>query len=107
MKLGLGYFYRTAKIILRKGKFTIPPLFNAPKVRLFSSNKRNWCDENFSNNSNLDVSDIYLPVFPCQKIRKLYMIPRTPKLVKKVIINFWFIKGIPVVVQKNCEPELL
>ena len=88
MKLGLDDFWRTAKIILRKGKFTIPPLFNVPKVRLFSSNKTNWCDENFSNNFNLDVSDIYLPVFPCRKNQKLHMIPRTPKLVKKVIINF-------------------
>ena len=59
MKLG---FWRTAKIILRKGKFTIPPLFNAPKARFFSFNKTNRCDENFSNNFDFDDSDIYLPV---------------------------------------------
>ena len=62
---GLGDFWRTAKIILRKGEFTLPPVFNAAKARLFSSSKTNWCDENFSNNFNLDDSDIYLPVFPC------------------------------------------
>ena len=112
IKLGLGDFWQTAKIILKKVKFTIPPLFNAPKARLFSSNKANWCDENFSNNVNLDDSDIYLPVFPCGYNRKLYIIPITPKLVKKVIINFDSSKVpgpdcIPVVVQKNCEPELL
>ena len=62
MKLGLGDFWRTSKIILRKGKFAVPPLFNAPKARFFSFNKTNWCVENFSNNLNLDDSDIYLPV---------------------------------------------
>ena len=112
MKLGLSDFWRTAKIILRKGKFTLPPVFNAAKARLFSSSKTNWCDENFSNNFNLDDSDIYLPVFPCGNNRKLYIIAITPKLVKKVTINFDSSKlpgpdCIPVVVQKNCEPELL
>ena len=111
MKLGLGDFWRTAKIILRKGKFTLPPVFNAAKARLFSSSKTNWCDENFSNNFNLDDSDIYLPVFPCGNNRKHYIILITPKLVKKAIINFDLSKVpgpdcILVVIQKNCEPEL-
>ena len=111
MKLGLGDFWRTAKIILRKGKFTLPPVFNAAKTRLFSSSKTNSCDENFSNNFNLDDSDIYLPVFPCGNNWKHYIIPITPKLVKKAIINFDLSKVpgpdcILVVIQKNCEPEL-
>ena len=111
MKLGLGDFWRTAKIILRKGKFTLPPVFNAAKARLFSSSKTNWCDENFSNNFNLDDSDIYLPVFPCGNNRKHYIILITPKLVNKAIINFDLSKVpgpdcILVVIQKNCEPEL-
>ena len=72
MKLGLGDFWRTAKIILKKVKFTIPPLFDTLKARLFSSNTANWCDENFSNKVNLDDSDICLPVFPCGYNRKLY-----------------------------------
>ena len=110
MKLGLGDFWRTAKIILRKGKFTLPPVFNAAKARLFSSSKTNSCDENFSNNFNLDDSDIYLPVFPCGNNRK-HIILITPKLVKKAIINFDLSKVpgpdcILVVIQKNCEPEL-
>ena len=112
MKFGLGDVWQTAKIILRKVKFTTPSLFNAPKARLCSSNKTNLCDEDFSNNFNLDDSDIYLPVFPCGNNRKLYIIAITPKLVKKVTINFDSSKlpgpdCIPVVVQKNCEPELL
>ena len=73
--------------------------------------KTNLFDENFSNNSNLDDSDIYLPFFPCGNNRKLYIIPITPTLVKKVINNFDSSKVsgldyIPVVVQKNCQPEL-
>ena len=111
MKLGLGDFWQTAKIILRKGKFTTPPLFNAPKVRLCSSNKTNLCDEDFSNDFNLDDSDIYLPVFPYGNNRKHYIIPITPKLVKKAIINFDLSKVpcpacILMVVQRNCEPEV-
>ena len=48
----------------------------------------------------------------CRNNQKLYIIPITPKLVKKVIINFDSSKVhdpdcIPLVVQKNCEPELL
>ena len=111
MKLGLGDFWRTAKIIFRKGKFTLPPVFIAAKARLFLSSKTNSCDENFFNNFNLDDSDIYLHVFPFGNNRKLYIIAITPKLVKKVTINFDSSKlprpdCIPVVVQKNCEPEL-
>ena len=110
MKFGLGDFWQTAKIILRKGKFTLPPVFNAAKARLFSSSKTNSCDENFSNNFNLDDSDIYLPVFPCGNNRK-HIILITPKLVKKAIINFDLSKVpgpdcILVVIQRNCEPEL-
>ena len=80
MKFGLGDFWQTAKIILRKGKFTTPSLFNAPKARLCSSSKTNLCDEDFSNNFNLDDSDICLPVFPCGNNRK-HIILIIPKLV--------------------------
>ena len=112
MKFGLGDFWWTAKIILRKGKYTLPPVFNATKARLFSFSKTNLCDENVSNNFSLHDSDIYLPVFPCGNNRKLYIIAITLKLVKKGTINFDLSKlpgpdCIPVVVQKKCEPELL
>ena len=75
------------------------------------SNKTNLFDEIFSNNSNLDDLDIYLPVFPSRNNWKLYIIPITPTLVKKVINNFDSSKVsgldcIPVVVQKNYQPEL-
>ena len=67
--------------------------------------------ENFSKSSNLDDSGISLPVFPSRTNLKLHNISVTPKMVKKVITNFDLSKAsrtdcIPVVVLKNCEPEL-
>ena len=67
--------------------------------------------ENFSKNSNLDDSGISVPVFPSRTNLKLYNISVTPKMVKKVIMNLDLSKAsgtncIPVVVLKNCEPEL-
>ena len=67
--------------------------------------------ENFSKNSNLDYSGISLPVFSSRTNLKLHNISVTPKMVKKVIMNLDLSKAsgpgcIPVVVLKNCEPEL-
>ena len=72
------------------------------KVKLFT--------KNFSKDFNLDDSGISLPVFPCRTSLKLH-ISVTPKMVKKVIANLDSTKMsgpdcIPVVVLKNCEPEL-
>ena len=60
---------------------------------------------------NLDDSGISLPVFPSRTNLKLHNISITPKMVKKVITNLDSSKAsgpdcIPVVVLKNCEPEL-
>ena len=67
--------------------------------------------ENFSKNSNLDDSGISLPVFTFRTDLKLHNFSVTPKMVKKVITNLDLSKAsgpdcIPVVVLKNCEPEL-
>ena len=67
--------------------------------------------ENFSKNSNLDDSDISLPFSLSRTNLKLHNVSVTPKMVKKVITNLDLSKasgpdGIPVVVLKNCEPEL-
>ena len=67
--------------------------------------------ENFSLNCNLDDSAIYLPVFPFRTNLKLHNISVTPKMVRKVVMNLYLSKAsgpdcIPVVVLKNCEPEL-
>ena len=65
--------------------------------------------KNFSKNSNLDDSGISLSVF--QSNLKLHNISVTSKMVKKVITNLDSSKASgpdcnPVVVLKNCEPEL-
>ena len=77
----------------------------------FTSDKAKLFAENFSKNSNLDDSGIFLPVFPSRTNLKLHNIFVTPKMVKKVITNLQIIKGtgpdcIPVVVLRNLEPEL-
>ena len=76
-----------------------------------SSDKAKLFAENFSKNSNLDGSGIFLPVFPSRTNLKLYNISVTPKMVKKVVMNLDLSKGsrpgsISKVVLKNCEPEL-
>ena len=67
--------------------------------------------EHFSKKSNLDDAGISLPVYLSRNNLKLDNISVTPKMVKKVIINLDLSKAsgpdcIPVVVLKNCEPEL-
>ena len=62
-------------------------------------------------NSNLDDSGISLRVFPSKTNLKLHNISVTPKIVRKVVTNLDLSKAsgpdcIPVVVLKNCEPEL-
>ena len=65
----------------------------------------------FFKNSNLDDSVTYLLVFLSRTNLKLYNIYVTPKLVKKVIMNLGSSNAsgpdcIPLVVLKNCDPEL-
>ena len=76
-----------------------------------ASDKAKLFNENFSKNSNLDDSGISLPVFPSRTNLKLHNISETLKMVGKVAINLDLSKApgpncIPVVVLKNCEPEL-
>ena len=74
-------------------------------------NKAKLFAQNFSTSSNLDDSGISLPVFPSRTNLKLLNIFITLKMVKKVITNLDspMASGpdcIPVVILKNCEPEL-
>ena len=67
--------------------------------------------KNFSKKYKLDDSDISLPVFPSRTNLKLHNISITSKMFKKVITNLDSSKVsgpdcIPVLVLKNCEPEL-
>ena len=107
--MALGIF--GADSILNKGKSAIPPLFNDPKLLSSASDKAKLFAENISKNSNLDDSGISLPVFPFRTNLKLHNISVTSKMVKKVIRNLDLSKAsgsdcIPVMVLKNCEPEL-
>ena len=111
-KLGSRDFCRIADSVLNKGKSAIPPLFNGPEVLSSASDKAKLFAKNFSKNSNLDDSGISLSVFPSRTNLKLHNISITPKMAKKVITNLDSSKAsgpdcIPVVVLKNCEPELL
>ena len=110
-KLGSQDFWQIANSVLNKGKSAIPPLFNGLGVLSSASDKAKLFAKIFSKNSNLDDSGISLPVFPSRTNLKLYNISITPKMVKKVIMNLDSSKAsgpdcIPVVVLKNCEPEL-
>ena len=110
-KLGSRDFWRITNSVLDQGNSAIPPLFNGPEVLPSASDKAKLFAKNFSKNSNLDDSGISLPVFPSRTDRKLHNISTNPKIVKKVITNLDSSKAsgpdcIPVVVLKNCEPEL-
>ena len=76
-----------------------------------ASDKAKLVAENFSKNLNLDDSGISLPDFSSRTNLKQHNICVSPKMVKKVIMNLDLSKAscpdcIPVVVLKNCEPEL-
>ena len=95
-----------------KGKSAIPPLFNSPEVFSSALDKAKSFAKSFSKNSNLNDLGISLPVFPSRTNLKLHNISATPKMVKKVIMNLNSSKAsgpdyIPVLVLKNCEPELI
>ena len=110
-KLGSRQFWRIANSVLNKGNSAIPPLLNGLEVMFSASDKAKLCPENFSLNSNLDDSGVSFPFFPSRTDLKLPNISVTPKMVRKVIMNLDLSKAscpdcIPVVVLKNCEPEL-
>ena len=110
-KLGSRDFWRIANSVLNKGKSAIPPLFNSPEVLSSASDKAKLFAENSSKNSNLDDSGISFPVFSSRTNLKLHNSSVTPKMVKKVPMNLDLSKAsgpecIPMVVLKNCEPEL-
>ena len=109
-KLGSRDFWQIANSVLNKGKSAIPPLFNGPEVLSSASDKAKLFAKNFSKNSNLDDLGISLPAFSFRTNLKLHISIAT-KMVKKVIMNLDSSKVsgpdcIPVVVLKNCEPEL-
>ena len=106
-KLGSRDFWRIANSVLSEGKYALPPLFIGQEVLSSASDNA----KNFSKNSNLDNSGISLPMFSSRTNLKLHNISITIKMVKKDITIHDLSKTsgpdcIPVVVLKNCEPEL-
>ena len=76
-----------------------------------ASDKAKFFAKYFSKNFNHDDLGISLPVFSSITNMKWHNISLTPKMVKKVIVKLDLSKAsgpecIPVVVLKNCEPEL-
>ena len=53
----------------------------------YASDKVKSFAENFSKNSNLDDSGIFLPVFPSRTNLEVHNMCVTPKMVKNVITN--------------------
>ena len=83
----------------------------SPELLSSASGEAKLFAEISSKNSNLDDSGISLPIFPSRTNLKQHNIFVTPKMVKKFIINLDLTEAsgpdcIPVVVLKNCEPEL-
>ena len=78
-KLGSWDFWQIANNVLNKRKSTIPPLFNTQEVLTSSSDKAKLVAKNFSKNSNLDDSGIFLLVFPSRTYLKLHNIFAAPK----------------------------
>ena len=102
-KLGSRDFQQIANSVLKKGKSAITPLFNGLGVLSSASDKAKLFPKNFSMNSNLDDSSISLPVFHSRTNLKLHNISVTPKMVRKVVMDFDLSKAsgldcIPVVV---------
>ena len=98
---------RWLTFLLRSLTVTLTVLSKGREVLSSASDNAKLFAKNFSKNSNLDYSGIPLPVF-----LKLHNISKTPKMVEKVITNLHSSEAsdpnsIPVVVLKNCEPELL
>ena len=54
-------------------KILLPTLFNGPKVFSSASDQEKLFSENFSKNSNLEDSGIFLPVFPSRTNLKLFL----------------------------------
>ena len=107
-KLGSLDFWQIANIVLNKGKSAIPPLFNSPEVFLI---KQNCLLKTFLGTLIL-MTQVSLYLFsPSRTNLKLLNISVALKMVKKVIMDLHLSKAsgpncIPLVVLKNCEPEL-
>ena len=110
-KLGSWDFWRIDNSVLNKVEYAITPLFNGPDLLSSASDKVKLFAKNFSKKSNRDDSGISWPIFSSRTNLKLHNISITRRMVEKVKTNLDSSKAsgpdcIPLVVLKNCEPEL-
>ena len=109
-KFGSRDFLRIANSVLNKDKSTILPLLDGSEVLSSASNEAKLFAEHISKNCNLDDPGISLHAFPSRTNLKRH-ISVTSKMVTKIIMNLDLSMAsgpdcIPVVLLKNCEPEL-
>ena len=84
---GFRDFWWIDNSVLNQGKSAIPPLFNGLELLSSASDRAKLFAINFSRNSNLDDSSIFLPVFPTRSNLQLHNIFVISEMVKKVTIN--------------------
>ena len=110
-KIGTRDFWRIANSVLKRDKSSIPPLFNGPEVLTSASDKAELLAEQFAKNSTLSDKDSTLPHFQKRTNVSFSEVRVTPRLVAEAISQLEIGKAsgpdeIPVVVLKNCAPEL-
>ena len=108
--LALGTFAKLSIVFLTKINLLYLLYSSARRCCLLHLIKQNCLLKTFLKTRIL-MTQVSLPVFPFRTNRKLHNIFVTVKMVKKVITNLDLSKAsgpdcIPVVVLKNCEPEL-
>ena len=107
-KRGCRYFWRIPNSVLNKGKSAVPPLFNDLEVLSSASDKAKLLKTFLRTLILMTQVSLYLL---SRTNLKLHDNSVTPKMVRKVAVNLDLSKAagpdcIPVVVLKNCEPEL-
>ena len=109
--LALGTFDELLAVFSTKVNLLYLLYSTARRCCLLLLIKQNCLPKTFLRTLILMTQVISLPVFPSRTNLRLHNISVTPKVVKKVITNLDLSKAsgpdcIPLVVLKNCEPEL-
>ena len=109
--VGSRDFWRIYNSTCRRGKSSVPPLLNVPKVLIPGSAKAELLAKIFSSNSTLDDSGHQLPDFPSRSETQFSDVAISTVKVAKIIKSLDPSKatgpdGIPVSVLQNCSPEL-
>ena len=95
---------KTLGELLKVFSAKVPTPFIDLEVLSFASYKAKLFVKNVSNNSNLDDSGIFLPVFPSRTNLRLHNVSVTLKMVKKVITNLDLLKVSVLQLDSNTQP---